>query len=92
MQIIVVVAEDEPAYEQLHEAIQAKYPADNYRISSSTWIVATGSPIGNVAKALGISEKGEIGGILLRISNYSGFASADIWDWLRTKSDAQSNG
>ena len=92
MQIFVVVAEDEPDYERLHKAIQSKYPADHYRISPSTWLVASGSPVGDVAKALGISERGKIGGILLRISNYSGFASADIWDWLKTKADAQLDG
>lgn len=37
-----------------------------------------------LAEALGYNEKDEETGVVIPVSNYFGFASKDLWEWLET--------
>jgi hypothetical protein len=51
-------------------------------LTADTWLVAYEGTTKSLAEKLGI-RSGEVGtGVVFPISNYSGRASSDTWEWL----------
>lgn len=81
MQIFVVVAIQKPAAveKQLQEITPDKY----FEVKDGVWLAAYAGTSQQFAEKLKI-RSGESGtGLVTPISNYSGRASTDLWEWLK---------
>lgn len=89
MNVFVVFKVSDP--DKLSEAIVSAYPHDHLRLQEDEWLIAGPSTAQEVSDRLEIST-GENGtGIVFRMGSYFGRASTNIWDWIKTKSEAVSD-
>jgi len=66
--------------------IENNFPDDYYAIERDKWfLVADGVTAKNITERLGINKTGGIRGIVITVGGYNGFASGDMWEWLRVK-------
>jgi hypothetical protein len=71
----------------LNEAVEEKFPGASLKLAENTWLVAAkGLTTREVAETIGAKRGGISGVVVARIDSYSGFASRDIWEWLKVKS------
>lgn len=76
---------------KLEASIKEKFP-DNYKITSTQWVVSSKGTAQQIADKVGISE-GDVGnGVVLSFNNYWGRADAGLWEWMKDKIEASGNG
>lgn len=72
---------------QLGAAIKAQYPEACFSVAPNIWFVAAGAlTTREVCEKLNIKPGGIKGAVVASIENYFGYASGDIWEWLKVKS------
>lgn len=79
--------------EKLKGAVTAQYGANHYQFSPTTWFVPDSGSTKDVADKLGLTG-GALGaqGVVLKLSGYSGWASAAAWTFLGQHPEAVPNG
>ena len=86
-----VILLDEPN-EVAEQAIKAQFPHDHYQLSDKNWLVSGLGTTKEISDRLGVS-KGEAGKVvILAVNGYFGWHQASVWEWLKVKSEAGSNG
>lgn len=88
--VIILVEEDEEG--TLLKSLTERYGENHLKLTDTTWLVAGSSSPGDLSDELGFSNEGGVTGMVTRISNYTGYADADLWDWMKTKGEEQSDG
>lgn len=88
MAIFVVIAMGDP--KALGKKIKERFPDDDdqYAIEAGKWLVFADRATANtVAARLGMNEADNIEGLVVTIvgAGYNGYASGDIWEWIRAK-------
>jgi len=74
----------------LKDALEREFPGDHLMVSPGEFLVSSPGTAQYVSDKLGLTGNGRsVGsGIIVRIHDYYGRASAEIWDWIRTKAEA----
>jgi hypothetical protein len=81
MQIFVVVAIQKPA--DVEKELRSVTPERYFELKEGVWLTAYEGTSQQLAEKLKI-RTGETGtGVVMPISNYSGRASTDLWEWLK---------
>ena len=88
MSIFVIFRVADPA--KVEAALEAHFPAKHMKVREGQYLVSGTGTAQAISDKLGLSE-GELGsGIIFKMSNYFGRASAEIWDWIKTEAEASS--
>jgi hypothetical protein len=61
-----------------------------YELRDDSWFLKFDGTTHGLGEALGINTAAVGTGIVLPVTNYSGRASADLWEWLRLRMTATS--
>ncbi len=71
----------------LNVSVTAAYPGSSaLALSSTAWLVSdTGITTKDVCDKLNIKEGGISSAMAVKVESYFGFASPNIWEWLRGK-------
>jgi hypothetical protein len=83
---------------QLAEEIRRAYPFDHLAITDTQWLVSAAASIGEVAARINVYDLNEPtkahsgNAVLLSVSSYTGRASPNIWNWLKTKMESPPRG
>ena len=92
MTIFVICRVSNPAL--VGEAVKSQFPNDHLPLQGDEWLVSAKSTAREIAERLGITEeegstKTKVGSaIVFASAGYWGRASTEIWEWLKTKSEA----
>jgi hypothetical protein len=68
--------------------IEEEFPEDHYTLDSDKWFVVAGNGTTSVAVAakLGLAKGVDNPwGVVVTVGGYNGFASTDLWEWLKAK-------
>ncbi|MHB8173088.1 MAG: hypothetical protein ACYDFU_01330 [Nitrospirota bacterium] len=80
----------------LQTAIKEKFPENNYKITSTQWIISGKGTAQQISDMLGITKgtgPGTSGlGVVLGVSSYWGRADAGLWEWMKVKTEEGDNG
>lgn len=69
-------------------SIREKFPERHVPIQEGVWVVAGSQPTcADVCKTLGIGPKGDAIGIVIKMSEYNGFAQRTLWERLNLWED-----
>lgn len=77
----------EPVEWQPLEAAIAEHFKDNFfKVAPLQFIISTSNSTSEVNEILGLKE-GKIGGraMIVRVENYAGWHSKDLWEWMAAK-------
>jgi hypothetical protein len=67
--------------------IESAIPAGNaMQLPGGTWLIAFDGTTKALSDAIGMSNGDPVGGVVVAISAYWGFAGKDIWEFLNVKS------
>ncbi len=83
---------------ELAEAIQKNYPGDNLSVTPTQWLLSSSESVLDITAKIGIydvnnpSAPADRLGIVLAISSYHGRAPTVVWDWIKSKLEAKTNG
>ncbi len=83
---------------KLVEAIKTEFPNDHLSITETQWLVSSFETIVNVTAKLGIydekspSAPSNGNAIIFAVSSYHGRAPVLVWDWIKAKLEANTNG
>ena len=84
MPIFAVMGLEDPT--ALAGKVKEQFPNDHYAVDSDKWfVVANGKTASAVAQQLGMAKAEGLSGIVVTVGGYNGFASTDIWEWLKVK-------
>ena len=88
MTIFAVFKATEP--EALHGAIMKAFPNDHVRLTSDEWLISADMTPKEVSDKIGVSSPtgNEGAAIVFSMRGYFGRAPSDIWDWIKTKTEA----
>jgi hypothetical protein len=77
----------------MRAAIAQAYPDDSLDLGNNEWLICTKGTPKSVSDSLGITSKPDTIGaaIVFSVDDYFGRASADIWDWIKSKSEVAEN-
>jgi hypothetical protein len=76
----------QPHTTSLTAKVAEVYPTANLQFAENVWLVADSAVTAQeVSEKLNIKPGGISGAIVVRIENYYGFASKNIWEWLTVK-------
>ena len=68
--------------------IKTDFPDDHYEVDTDKWLVsATGATAKDIALKLGMERTQKISGLVITVGGYHGYASKDIWEWLKAKGE-----
>lgn len=81
MQVFVVVSISNP--EKIEAQLKSFEEGKSFLLKAGVWIVAFDGTTQQLAEKLGIREGDSGTGLVTPISNYSGRASADLWEWFK---------
>lgn len=75
----------------MRAAIARVYPDDNLDLGNNEWLISAEGTPKSVSDSLGITSKPDTIGaaIIFSVGDYFGRASPDIWEWIKSKSDAR---
>lgn len=73
-------------------AIRTVYPNDHIQISDLSWLVSDDVTAKEVTEKLKISGGKRGSAVVVSTNGYFGLASTNIWEWMKTKLEATSNG
>jgi hypothetical protein len=89
MGVFAVIAQPNVNMPKLQDAITREFRQDNLRLGDKVWLVATkGKTAREVSEALGITDGASGPAVVLDVSDYYGFASTDIWGWMKSRFEA----
>jgi hypothetical protein len=72
----------------LDAAVEKEFPGTHLKLASNTWLVtAKGLTTREVSEKIGVKPGGISGVVVAKIDSYFGFASRDIWEWLKVKTE-----
>jgi hypothetical protein len=80
MPVFVVIATKNP--QAIGEKIYADHPDSHLKIKDDVWLIDCKSTTRELAEALGMRSGVSGSGLVILMGNYSGRASADVWEWL----------
>jgi hypothetical protein len=84
MPIFAVMGLNEPAI--LGSKVAERFPDNYFTIAPDKWFVAApGVTASTVAAMLGMSKDEKIFGLVITVGGYYGWASSELWEWLKTK-------
>lgn len=84
MSIFAVLSKNENPI--LEQRIEAEFPDNYYKFSSSQWFVSFDGTSKDVSDKLGVTSKEDpISAVIVDIASYWGRSSLDLWDWLKQK-------
>ena len=88
MSIFVVFRVTKP--EAIRTALEGKYSTDFFDLGNNEWLVSDKGTAKEVSDKIGITAEGSPVGsaIVFSMGSYFGRASADIWDWIKAKTEA----
>ena len=86
MSIFVIFKVSDP--DGLGQAIVNAYPRDHLRIQQDEWLISAPVTAVELSNLLGITEGTNGSAIVFKMGAYYGRATNDIWDWIKTKSEA----
>jgi hypothetical protein len=87
MQVFVVVAIQKPI--DVEENLKVVTPEKYFAVKDGVWLAAFDGTAQQLAEKLEI-RSGKAGtGLVTPISNYSGRASSDLWEWLKVNWPAE---
>lgn len=72
----------------MKESLAQFYPDKHLEVNSEEWLVAGFGTAKEVSDKLGISEGITGTALVFKMASYYGRASSDIWDWIKTQSEA----
>jgi hypothetical protein len=77
----------------MRAAIARVYADDSYDLGNNEWLISAKGTPKSVSDSLGITSHPDTIGpaIVFRVEGYFGRASADIWEWIKSKSEATDN-
>jgi hypothetical protein len=70
-------------HKTIASAIEAKHQGKFYPVKDDVWLVAYDGTTQSLAEDLGIRDGRNGSGLVIPVGNYSGRASADLWEWLK---------
>jgi hypothetical protein len=89
MNVFAVVALNEQSLVSVKDAVATAYPNDYLEAGKMLWLVADSGTTQSVGKKLGIPDNPAVVGLLIvNFTSYYGRASADTWEWIKTKLEA----
>jgi hypothetical protein len=79
--------------EELGRRIAARFPAEHYKAFPAAWFISAPLTTKEVSAALELPD-GVSGahGVVIPVTNYAGWASAGLWEWLRSRDVVARNG
>jgi hypothetical protein len=91
MTIFAVVAHQKS--DLLKAEVELKYPGQFYFLAPNTWFILDNITTAEVGAKLRI-VKGELGAqaVVMPVSGWTGYAPADLWEWLKSRLEVRSNG
>lgn len=76
--------------EAVAAALQKSYPDDHYHLGNNEWLVSSTKTAKELSVELGISADPSISNaIIFKMASYFGRTQPDVWDWIKTKVEAQ---
>jgi hypothetical protein len=77
----------------MRAAIARAYPDDSLDLGNNEWLISAKGTPKIVSDSLGITSHPDTIGaaIVFSVDGYFGRASADIWEWIKSKSEATGN-
>jgi uncharacterized protein (DUF362 family) len=89
MNVFAVVALNDLTSPNIKNAVVTAFAENNLEVGKMAWIVADSGTTLSVAKQLGIPDNPEMSGVLVvNFTSYYGRASANVWEWIKTKLEA----
>jgi hypothetical protein len=72
----------------MRAAIARVYPNDSFDLGNNEWLISAEGTPKTVSDSLGITSHPDTIGaaIIFKVEGYSGRASPDIWNWIKSKS------
>ena len=88
MTIFVVLRVQDAA--RMKAALAEKYPEDHLDLGNDEWLVSAKGTAKGLSDHLGVTSDPATAGnaIIFSMDSYFGRASADIWEWIKAKSEA----
>ncbi len=74
--------------EKLENAIKAIFPDNYLDLANGEWLVSGTLTAKEVSDKLGISSGENGSAIVFKMEAYFGRATNEVWDWVKTKSEA----
>ena len=81
MQIFMVISTG--TANQVEKHLDETVPGKFYSVKEGVWLAAFDGTTQQLSEKLGIRDGVSGAGLVTPISNYSGRASADLWEWLK---------
>jgi len=83
----IFAASNPEAMKQKLAASQTKFPFLSKATSNDSWLVIAPNVVTTqeLSDALGITDGSVSGAVVVRVENYFGRASTDIWEWIGAK-------
>jgi hypothetical protein len=74
----------------MRAAIARTYPHDHFDLGNNEWLISAEGTPKTVSDSLGITSHPDTIGaaMVFKVEGYSGRASAEIWKWIKSKSEA----
>jgi len=92
MTIFVVVSQPNPNEMNLPGAIIRAFPNDHLGIGDKVWLIASPEPIQEISKKIGVADGTNGAAVITEVGSYQGRANPNIWNWIKSKWEATSNG
>lgn len=86
MSIFVVFSASMP--DRLRPVIEEHYRDDNLEVKPGQWLISANETARDLSTRLGLLEPHNGAAIVFKMDSYFGRAPTDIWDWIKTKSEA----
>jgi hypothetical protein len=89
MSLFAVLLPKEEGSANLINKIKATFPNDNFQITPTQWLISAKGTAKEISEKLGINDEKPVVGyaIILAIAGYWGRGSADLWEWMRVKTE-----
>ena len=83
MALFAIMTDDSDAASvmKFRKALENEFEGKFFHVGGTAWILSTEESTQKVSDMLGLDEGG-LTGLVARISNYTGFADLDLWEWL----------
>jgi hypothetical protein len=91
MAIFVITVTQNP--DAAGRAVVEQYGASHLQLSPNTWFVSDSGTTKEVADKIGMTSGTDaaVQGAVLKVSAYSGRATASVWNWLQARGEALPN-
>lgn len=76
-------------HDKMDAAIKKQYPGDHLKLQTDEWLLADSATAKDVSDKIGATDGSSGSAIIFKMDSYYGRAATDIWDWVKTKSEAK---